>query len=475
MMLGARKILGLAIEERSVLAAEIRIVGGRCELKHAAEFVFPKDLSVDDPTPLGRLLRQFLRENHFAAKRAVLGIPAKWLLVKEKTIPPAGAEAIAGILRMQAERDFSSDLTDLVIDYTDGTDSDQGRSVLLVTTLREKMDRVLAMAHAAGLRVQSVTSSAMALASAATDQSRPGPVYTLHLRPHYAELTIQAGRRFRLVRHLPATNSECTEPSLEGIADQMRQVVSLLPRSQASAEPEGLVIWDGAGLAPAALHSLGERFRLQVKVSEGLSALGIAGTCFAHEADGKCFAVAAALGLAGVRPGQPAIDFLHSRLVAKKKTALGRRVLWATVAAALVVAGVFVLLDWQEEEEDLAALKNRLEEMKEDIQAAKSMIKKVSFARDSYDRTPRFLDCLRGLTLAFPAEGGIWATSLALREDMRGIVSGKAADERVVLEVLDALKRGDAFSDVKLLHMREAGMSSREVSFAVSFAFLGTE
>ena len=48
-------------------------------------------------------------------------------------------------------------------------------------------------------------------------------------------------------------------------------------------------------------------------------------------------------------------------------------------------------------------------------------------------------------------------------------------DERTVLEVLDTLTRGGTFSDVKLLHMREVGRSSREVSFAISFTFLATE
>ena len=425
---------------------------------------------------MGKLLRQLLRENHFAAKRAVLGIPAKWLLVKEKSIPPASAEAVAGILRMQAERDFSSDLADLIIDYVEGTDSDQSRPVLLVAALRRKVDQVAAMARAAGLNVRSLTSSAMALASAATGQSRPASVYTVYLRPHCAELTVQANGHFRLVRHMPAANSVCKGLGLEGIADQIRRVISLLPRSQASEEPAGLAIWDGAGVEPAALHSLGEGLSPQVKIAEGLSALGITGTCFAREEEGRRFAAAAALGMAGAQPGLLTVDFLHSRLAPKKKTALGRRVAWATAtAAALVVAGVLLLLDWQKDKEEVAALKNRLEEMGEDIEAAKGMIEKVSLARGWYDRNPRFLGCLRGLTLAFPPEGKIWTTSLALREDMRGIISGKSVDERTVLEVLDTLKGGGVFSDVKLLHMRQAGGSSRGVSFAISFTFVDTE
>jgi len=476
MMLRARKVLGLALEERCILVAEMRIAGGRCEVKQAAEFAFPPGVSVEDPARLGRLLREFLRGNRFGAKHAVVGIPAKWLLAKEKTVPPARAEAVAGILRMQAERDFSSDVTDLVIDYADGANSGRSRLVLLMATSREKLGQVVAMAQRAGLKLQSVTSSIMVLASAATGQPPQASGYTLYLRPHYAELTVQAGGHFRLVRHLPAASSASERPGLEGISDQMRRVVSLLPGGQATTEPEWCVIWDGAGLEPDALHSLGERLSLEAKASDGLSSLGITKTCFAHEEQGRRFAAAAALGLAGARPGLLAIDFLHSRLAPRRKRAVGRRLAWAlAVAAALVVASVFLLLDWREGKEQVAELKDRLAEMSEDLEAARGVIEKVSLARGWFDRGPRFLDCLRGLTLAFPAEGKIWTTSLALREDMRGVVSGRSLDERSVLEVLDRLKGGGAFSDVKLLYMREAGRSSREVSFAISFAFAGTE
>ncbi len=476
-MLRARKVLGLALGERSILAAELRIAGSLCELKHAAEFDFPEGVSLQDPGSVGKALRQFLRRNRFSARRAVVGVPAKWLMVKQENIPPASAESAAGILRIQAERDFSMDLKDVALDYVG-----EGESVLLVAMLRRKVGWVAAMAQAAGLSVQSITSSAMALASA-SGRSQSAPELMLHMKPDGAELTVRVGGQFRLLRHLPAAlsaqsemGSGATDSWTEALANEVRRVISPLPGGEAWQEPDELLIWDGVGLDPTFLGALGERLSVRSKVNEGLSALGIERTSFAREAEGRRFAAAAALALAGARSGLLAIDFLHSRLAPKKKAALRGRVLWAgAVVAALVVACVFLLLDRQKDKAEVAWLKSRLEEMSEDIEAAEGVIEKVSLARGWYGRNPKLLDCLRGLTLAFPAEGRIWTTSLALTEDMRGIVSGKSVDKRSVLEVLDSLKGSGAFRDVKLLDMREVGTRSREVSFSISFTFVDTE
>ena len=485
MMLRARRILGLNIEEHSILAAELRITDGKREVKYTAEFDFPEGLSLQEPDRLGKALMQFLRQNRFSAKRAVVGIPAKWLMVKQKDIPPASAESVAGILRIQAERDFSLDLKDVVLDY-----AGEGESVLLVATLHRKVDQVVAMAQAAGLSVQSITSSAMALASA-TGQSQSAPGLMLHLKPDGAELTARSGGQFRLLRHLPLAPPAQSETSfgaagswIAALYNDVRRVVSLLPGGEAWQEPDQLLIWDGIGLDPSAVGTLGERLSLGVKVSESLSDLGVTHSLSACEAEGCRFAAAVALGLTGFQPGLLPIDFLHSRLALRKKTAFKRRALWAAcVAATLVVACLSVLLDWQKDKEEVAVLKNRLEEMSEDLEAAKGVIEKVSLARGWHDGRPRFLDCLRELTLRFPEEGRTWATNLAVREDMRGIVSGKSVDEKSVLEVFDTLKDGGTFSDVKLLYMRQAGTRSparargggHEVSFAISFIFVDTE
>ena len=481
-MLGTRKILGLSIEENSVAAVEVRASGRRNDILRAAEFRLPDEVSLDAPARLGNALRTFLRENRFSAKHTVIGLPAKWLLAKEEQIPPVGTDSLAGLLRIRAERDFSGNFEELAVDYIDRSGAEQDRPVLLVATLQEKLEQVLAMAQAARLKARAITSSVAALASARSTMES-APWLMLYLTPASVELTIQSGEQLHVLRHIPTPTLTPSGMSqgpnrrrMEAIADQVRRVVSLLPRGESRTHTDSLLIWDGIGLEPGAVDELGNSLGVQATVSENLSALGIAESELACDAHMCRFAGAAALGLAGIRPEFLPMDFLHSRLATRKKTTLRRRVVWAAcLAATLIVPFLFLLMDWQTKEKDAAALESRLNEMAGDIEAARDVVERVSAARGWYDRRPRSLDCLRELTLAFPEDGRIWTTSLAVTEDMRGIISGKSMDERLTLQLLDELKGSGKFGEVKLLYTRGAEGGSAEASFAVSFSLLDTE
>jgi hypothetical protein len=256
------------------------------------------------------------------------------------------------------------------------------------------------------------------------------------------------------------------------LADELRRVIALLPGAQPELTLE-LLIWNTCGLSAGSLRTLGERLPLAARICRYPSDLGIAEGPAAPAGE---FSAAAALALAGLQKQRLAVDFLHSRLVSRKRIALKGKVAWAAgMAAAVLIAGFFLLLDWQREHQEIEDLKGQLEIMQASVATAKDVVDKTGFARGWYDRRPGFLDCLRELTLAFPVEGRIWATSLAMGENMRVLLSGKATDEGAVLEVLDRLKGSPRFSDVKPLYIREVGGETKDVSFAISFRFVKAE
>ena len=97
---------------------------------------------------------------------------------------------------------------------------------------------------------------------------------------------------------------------------------------------------------------------------------------------------------------------------------------------------------------------------------------------DAHSRSatnPRFLACLRAVTEAFPEEGTVWATSLALNESGVGSVVGKLTNESSFYEVFDKIDRNAAFTNTKLIHIRDVGRDSREKEFAISFTFKGAK
>ncbi|MGD0092943.1 MAG: hypothetical protein ABSE73_23775, partial [Planctomycetota bacterium] len=180
----------------------------------------------------------------------------------------------------------------------------------------------------------------------------------------------------------------------------------------------------------------------------------------------------AALALCQFHPKLLQADFLHSRLAVKPPAKLGARALWGAVAGlALFLGAAYMLVDWQRNAAEVAALRQQLDDMKDNIATSKAFVARVNTTRTWSEKRPNYLECLRALTLSFPEEGRIWASSVTLREDMRGILTGHAVDEKSVLDVLDQMKSGHALTDVKVLHMRSAGTKNSQIAFGISFAF----
>lgn len=468
-MMTPRKMLGLAVTERSIAAVEVGVAHGGRKVLHAAEFPMPQGESAATPAELGKALRQFLRHNHFSTSHGVIGIEAKWLVAKERTLPRTSADMLAGVLALATERDFASESRDLAFDYNGPVDAGQGQSVLLVAAPRRTVDHLVATAEATGLKVAAVTSSTMALA-AATEGSATSRRLVLYLSPGAAELSVQSGGGFRLLRRLPLSAAEAW---LDDLAGELRRVIALLPGSQGPQADLALLVWNAAGLPRHDLASLGERLSVAVKVCEFPADLGVADGRAAMTGE---FAAATALALAGLAGQRLPVDFVHSKLSPRKMHPLRKKAVWAAaLAAVLLIGGLLLVLDWQREEQDVRDLRGKLADMKTSLASAKDIVDKAAYARGWYDRRPRHLECLREVTLAFPQEGRIWTTSLAISEDMRALLSGKASDETAVLEVLDRLSKSPRFSEVKSLYIREVGGGAREVSFAISLNYVGVK
>jgi len=468
-----RKVLGLAVEESGILVAQLHPNREQFECKATAEFTWPENALYDNSEKVGFLLNQFLRQNHFNAIEAVIGFPAKWLIVCKKEIPPTNAEMMNDIITLQAERELSMDFNDLVFDYIDGNGSAQNRGFLLVATLREKMDRIVAITRAAGLKVLSVTSSSMAL-TAGCSELNPAARYMLYLRPHYAELLVENSAGFCSLKHLAWTESIGDDPDkiVESLSRELRQFASIIPDKTGVSKADTLLLWDGAGMGPELGRKLRHQLSGSLQICDGYHESVMSKTILSEQAANGRFAAAIHLVLSSIQSESPTIDFLNSRISPRQKNSRQRKIVWTTLlVVTLLLYGFSMLWDWKNDKQEILTLTKRLEEMKEDIVSAQDFVDKVSFARNWYSGRPGFLNCLRELTLSFPEEGSIWVTSLAMRENMRGIISGKSRGEASVLEVLDKLKANRAFSNVKMLYMRETSRNSQDVSFAIDFVF----
>ena len=471
------KMLGVAMGDRTIFLAEVSVSGHGAKLLRAAEFSTPEGLALDDPGPLGRALLEFLRQQGFSARNAVVGVPARWLLSAERAFPRAAGAALAGMVRLDAERRFATDMDSLVCDYTDGAATDKGVRLLVTAVARKKAEQVLAMLQSARLKPRAMVPTCLALTSS-VDLPCPSELALL-LRPDHVEAVVRSSGYPSAIRHapLPAPASTPKEGPAstawaKALAAEALRLASLLPGTDSAR----VVIWNGVGLtSDDVLKAIGPPSGWRAELGPRLADLGIE----PPDADPTAyerFAGAAALALTGARVGGLPVDFLHSKMATRKKSKNGRRVAWAAVlAVAALAAAAGLFAEWRRGERELAFLQERLAAMAPDIEAAQQVVDHVTQARLWTDRRPRFLEPLRDLTLAFPAEGSIWVTSLAIRGDMRIVISGKAADERSVLGLLDGIRRNASFDGAKLLYMRETTGSRRDVAFSMTFGFADKE
>jgi hypothetical protein len=474
------KMLGLAIGERSLLAAQL-VAADRPRVQRLGEFVYPEGITLTQADKLGAELGRFLREHGITARQAVVGLPAKWLLVKSKDVPSADDDTTSRMLRLQAETEFSSELNDLVCDYIPSVASidKEQRAVLLLATQQQYLAQVKALCKSAGLRVGAVMPQATALAAQGSLQDP----WILHLHAEGAELSVQNAGAPAALRHL---RTSVAQPQFAG---ELRRALASIGSGR---RPEQLLIWNDA---PFDSESLTRQIGLPMRIGQ-LSDLGVDlhlnGTAPADgQIPGGQYAPAVALALAGLDE-RPAINFLRSRLAPPKTRRVPR---WSVLAAAalliLVVGIVYAWRDLQQQESGLQTLQSRLDSMSGEIKAADSFVSMVNFASHWHGGQSRYLLCLRGLTLAVPEDGQTYATNLILRDPaaspsavrptgpnapsddttvLDGQLFGKTMDQQAVQTLIDRLKHSAGFSDVKLGGTQNAARNG-EVAFSVTFAY----
>jgi hypothetical protein len=188
-----------------------------------------------------------------------------------------------------------------------------------------------------------------------------------------------------------------------------------------------------------------------------------------------------ALALAGaVARGvdQLPVNFLRPKLAPPKPARVNRK--WAAGAAAilLVALGVAGLWWWTAAAETkMTRLESELQSKQHDIQQAQEYVASVSYVRGFFETRPPVLECLRDLAQTFGREERIWTTTYSMRENGRGQLQGRAADQQTVMALADRLKEHPNFAEVRLTDMREAAAGGRsrgsdEIGFTMTFVYV---
>ena len=466
-MKNTKNILGLAFEERRIFAAEVAMQGDRPQLVRQGVFETAAGIESADAARWGQELRQFLKAHGFTARTAVVGLPARWVVAKQVKIPPAEEGAIAGIVEIQVQRNFSLDAQDLAFDFYRRRQADASSTLLLMATQNRRLSQISALVRAAGLRMVAVAPTSHAFRMFERN------VFDLGVYVGDEGVEFWSGKTdLPWVRHvgLSVQAGEQRERQLQ--EEVQRQLVLTASDGDEARRLTFYVSREG----PETFLQSSAGAPTSNTIVDGNSLLAEAG--FRAESGGRVGAAvgAAALALAACTGQTFYVDFVNSHGAAKKHHPRLRVRRWAAILAGAVLTALgAAAVGWRLDVRDIATYSRQLETMSADIEASRQVVDRMSYAATWTVRRPRFLDCLQELTGAFPDEGSVWVVSLAVRENAQGLITGQAVKESDGLGVLDALKGNAAFGEVAMVHMRDAGRETNEVSFAITFKYLAMD
>jgi hypothetical protein len=400
-----KKVLGIALGERSLLAAEVLAAEGRPQVRRLAEMIYPEGISLSQPAELAKALSHFLKDNEFSTHAAVIGIPLKWLVVKAKEVPPADDATVAQLLRLEAESEFSTELKDLVYDFA-GEPAQSGavRTVLLAATPKKYLDAIETLCDGSRLQSLAVMPSALALGSI-TGSTLKRDVLVLASGESASELSFQ--------RQATATSVRNLRPSTPNppFVSELRRAVSTLGAANGHSE---MILWDSAGLNATDLQ---EQIGMSVR-SGDMDTLGVDSAGAGINGQGPKFASAVALALSVMDEGSTRIDFLHSRLAPPKKHRIPRWGYFAGAAAVLLIAfGVYAYVSLSQQEQVVDAIQANINSQAGKVADAKQFVGKATLAQYWHNTDLRYLECMRDLDSVIPEDGQTYATSLEIKAE----------------------------------------------------------
>jgi type IV pilus assembly protein PilM len=186
-----KRVIGLDIEPSHLAAADVA-VDGALRVEQAAATALPpgamRDGEVTDVEILSDALRDFFRE-HGLPKRVRLGMANQRMVVRILDVPPLTGKDLDAVVRFQAADQVPMPLDQCVLEYAvlGPADTPEGprTRVMVIAARRESIDRMLAAARRAGLRVEGIDLSAFAmlraLDSGATDSPEAGATLVVNV------------------------------------------------------------------------------------------------------------------------------------------------------------------------------------------------------------------------------------------------------------------------------------------------------
>ena len=451
------KILGILWSDEKIVVSQLERSGRSFRLTKCGEYLKADGIKPDQfcQDPSGFV--EFLRENAFRCDTAVIGLSGKHAVGTELQLPPLkDMSMLPGILKFNLEKQTMLHSDDTLVDFS-GTPGPVASELFIVSVLRKKIDAVKAVLLAAKIKPVSLT-----LRILAVDVSKgSGLRYGIIVDQNSAEIVITQDGIIKTMRYIPLPVADRSEVSAAAkIAGQLRR----------------LIIDEIASNTPVKVRLVNNSDHPELRqaiadISNSIEFVEPNQQIDYGQSSTSC-RLAADLAQKYMSDEKMQIDLLNSHINDKKESRL-RKVLPKIIAvAAVLLAGIaYLVMDWRMDTNAVASYKAELESIADEVKGSQEVIDRISYARRWYDTIPRYLDDVKELTLLFPERGDVWLNSLAVDEEFNQVITGKAIEERAVLDVLSKIEQSEHFSNVKMLYIRQTAKNSAVVSFAINFQY----
>jgi len=484
MKMRSSQFLGLAVGDKSIACVELAIAGDHREVRHAATFLLEEGaLNASRTAATGQAFTAFLRKNGFAASRAVVGVPARWLLAVERDLPPVAEAAASAMLRLQAERLGVSETGEMVFDYAGHADTSAAKKVLLVGIPKNKLSAIDAVLDAAKIDILAVAPSSLTLACSDSDADASG--HTIILSRQGAELVLCSHGTPRLLRHITTPTSGATGPvALGPLASELSRTLAMSGGNGngAAGKSRGVVLWDGVGLSKDQFTDLSNRSGSTVNPGNAASMLRVSASTSNGSTASTTAAVAAgeyapaiALALAGADRRKLPLDFKRSRLSPPKVKRISNTTLYGSIAGVLALAGlIWLYVSVSNLESEALDVNTKIKNLVGEVKTADASIATTNYGRAYFDKRTPVLDCLLEITRTLRPEDPLWANGFSIKSNGTITLSGRAANQEIVNEVVKRLLANKRFSKVSTGNMTMEPAKGREpasVTFNISFTY----
>jgi hypothetical protein len=453
-----KNILVILLGKKKVTVSQVEQTGNNCRLVKCADYILTKGVSMEEYPGNFSWFSQFVQEHGFKGNKAVVGLSTKYVVTTEVDLPPIkDISSLPGILRLNLEKKSMLNSSETLIDYS-GEPGGAPSHLLVVSVLTKQVNEVKKMLSAVSIQPVSITLSL--LAAAYTESG--GVICSIVVGSDYAEILVQKNGSLKNLRYIPLRSDPNSGQMVSRkIAIALQRLIADEISSDAPIKIRLISANRDRSIeeAVARIHDKIEFIQHQEKISSDI----LTESC----------QLAAELGRKYISDDKLPIDFLHTRINGKKESRIQKMLPRILTASALLILFLgYLAVDWHMDVKAIALYQEKLSSISDNVESAKEVIHRISFARNWYEKNPRFLDSLRELTLLFPEKGDIWLSSLAVDESFNQVITGKAIEERAVLDVLDNLEKSEHFRNVKMLYIRQAAKNSSIVSFAFNFQYV---